>query len=226
LEIRVLHRPGKGFARSHVRRGVRKTGRRYLHDESAGITSHARPATKLDPFKGYVIDRLTAAAPMQIPANVLLQKLGEWSYTGAHTLEGVGGEAEAERIGAPIVRFETGPGEPMQIDWAVIRRDSNRLSVFVASLGASRATYVEFVSDQRVETLLKAHENAFLPFVGTPREVLYHNAHGGVARHGYVAGRHPFHPDFLNFVGIVVSIRGGARRIGHRPKGKVQRFIR
>jgi transposase len=52
----------------------------------------------------------------------------------------------------PVVRFETDPGEQMQVDWAVIRRGSNRLSVFVATLGWSRATYVEFVTDERVET--------------------------------------------------------------------------
>src|SRR5215469_13983433 len=62
------------------------------------------------------------------------------------------------------------------VDWAVIRRGSNRLSVFVATLGWSRASYVEFVSDERVETLIEAHENAFLAFGGTPREVLYDNS--------------------------------------------------
>ena len=45
----------------------------------------------------------------------------------------------------PVIRFKTESGEQMQVDWAVIRRGSNRLSVFVATLGWSRATYVEFV---------------------------------------------------------------------------------
>ena len=43
----------------------------------------------------------------------------------------------------PVLRFEIGPGEQMQVDWAVIRRDGNRLPVFVATLGWSRAAYVE-----------------------------------------------------------------------------------
>ena len=126
-----------------------------------------------------------------------------------------------------MVRFETGPGEQMQVDWAVIRRGSNRLSVFVATLGWSRATYVEFVTDERVETLIEAHENAFLAFGGTPREVLYDNMRTVVLeRHGYGRGRHRFHPGFLDF----------ARHCGFRPrlcapyraqtKGKVERFIR
>jgi transposase len=80
-----------------------------------------------------------------------------------------------QEAAAPIVRFETEPGEQMQVDWAVIRRGSNRLSVFVATLGWSRAAYIEFVTDERVETLIEAHENAFLAFGGTPREVLYDN---------------------------------------------------
>jgi transposase len=75
----------------------------------------------------------------------------------------------------PVIRFETGPGEQMQVDWAVIRRGSNRLSVFVATLGWSRAAYVEFVTDEWVETLIAAHENAFFAFGGVPYEVLYDN---------------------------------------------------
>ena len=49
--------------------------------------------------------------------------------------------------GVGIACCETKPGEQMQADWAVIRRGSNRLSVFVATLGWSRAAYVEFVTD-------------------------------------------------------------------------------
>ena len=70
-------------------------------------------------------------------------------------------------------RFETGPGEQMQVDWATMRRGADRLSVFVATLGWSRAAYVEFVIDERLETLIAAHENPFLAFGGLPREALF-----------------------------------------------------
>jgi transposase len=39
----------------------------------------------------------------------------------------------------PVVRFETAPSQQMQADWASIRGGKNRLSVFVATLGWSRA---------------------------------------------------------------------------------------
>jgi transposase len=44
----------------------------------------------------------------------------------------------------PLIRFETEPGRQMQADFATIRRGADRLSVFVATLGWSRAAYVEF----------------------------------------------------------------------------------
>ena len=37
-----------------------------------------------------------------------------------HDAEGLGGLAQVEEAAAPIVRFETGPGEQMQVDGAVI----------------------------------------------------------------------------------------------------------
>ena len=36
-------------------------------------------------------------------------------------------------------------------------------------------TYVEFVTDERLETLVGCHERAFYFFSGVPREVLYDN---------------------------------------------------
>ena len=67
----------------------------------------------------------------------------------------------------------------MQVDFATIRRGRDRLSVFIATLGWSRAGYVEFVTDERMETLLGCHERAFYFFGGIPREVSTTNAHGG-----------------------------------------------
>jgi hypothetical protein len=99
--------------------------------------------------------------------------------------------------------------------------------VFVAILGWSRASYLEFVTDERVERLIEAHENAFRAFGGVPQEVRCDNMRTVVPeRHGYGRGRHRFHPGFLDFV----------RHCGFRPrlcapyraqtKGKVERFIR
>lgn len=39
----------------------------------------------------------------------------------------------------------------------------------------SRAAYVEFCDNERLETLIRCHENAFAAFGGVPHEVLYDN---------------------------------------------------
>jgi transposase len=230
LEIRVLHRHGKSIREIARETGSsRNTVRRYLRDEEAARYTPRPPrSTKLDPFKAYVTERLGSAAPEWIPASVLLMELRERGYCGGYTmLKRFVASLKPKTAAEPVIRFETGPGEQMQVDWAVIRRGENRLSVFVATLGWSRATYVEFVTDERVETLIEAHENAFFAFGGVPREVLYDNMRTVVLqRHGYGRGRHRFHPGFLDF----------ARHCGFRPrlcapyraqtKGKVERFIR
>ena len=48
----------------------------------------------------------------------------------------------------PLVRFETAPGEQLQVDFVVFRRGVERLSAFVATLGYSRLSYVHFVADE------------------------------------------------------------------------------
>ena len=63
----------------------------------------------------------------------------------------------------------------MQADWATVGRGTDKLSLFIATLGWSRQAYVEFCDDERVETLIGCHETAFLSFGGVPVEVLYDN---------------------------------------------------
>jgi transposase len=88
LEIRVLHRHGKGIREIARETGSsRNTVRRYLRDESAErYKPRAGRATKLAPFKDYVVEWLTSAAPERIPATVLLRELRERGYSGGYTM--------------------------------------------------------------------------------------------------------------------------------------------
>ncbi len=77
MEIKVLARRGTAVREIAQQTGLsRNTVRRYLRDDRAGRyrQRESRP-TKLEPFKGYLLERVAAARPHWIPATVLLCEL-------------------------------------------------------------------------------------------------------------------------------------------------------
>jgi len=79
-----------------------------------------------------------------------------------------------------FLRLRTFPGEQAQVDWASfgtvpIGRAKRKLSCFVATLSYSRAIYLEFFFDQKIDSFLRGHVNAFEAWNGTPRSILYDN---------------------------------------------------
>lgn len=230
LEIRVLAKHGLGVREIARQVGVsRNTVRRYLREPEA-VHYRERPPRpgKLAAFEDYVVARLVSALPERLAASVLLRELRERGYTGGYTiLKDFVAAQQPPAAADPVVRFETAPGEQMQVDWASLRRGPDRLSVFVATLGWSRAAYVEFVTDERLETLLAAHERAFLAFGGVPQKVLYDNMRTVVlARDHYGPGQHRYHPGFLDFAGHCGFQPRLCQPYRPRTKGKVERFIR
>ena len=94
-------------------------------------------------------------------------------------------------------------------------------------LGWSRATFVEFGTDERMETLLGCHERAFYFFGGIPREVLYDNMRTVVtARDRYGPGLHRYNRTFLDFAHHHGFVPRLCQPYRPRTKGKVERFIR
>lgn len=94
----------------------------------------------------------------------------------------------------PVIRFETEMGEQLQVDWVEFRKGSAPLHAFCATMAYSRASYVEFVSDMKVGTLIGCHERAFAAFGGVPRKLLYDNMKMVVIeRDVYGAGVHRYH---------------------------------
>jgi transposase len=231
MEISVLAKHGSGIrAIARATGWSRNTVRRYLRGgEAAGLRKpSAKRVEKLDPFKDYLRERIAAAAPDMIPAVVLFRELRDRGYTGGETR--VKDFVRGLRMVPPpdpVVRFETEPGRQMQADWATIRGGGDRLCMFVATLGWSRAAYVEFCADERIETLIRCHENAFAAFSGVPREVLFDNMKTVVLeRDAYGPGRHRFHPAFLDYARHAGFLPRLCRPYRAKTKGKVERFIR
>ena len=78
------------------------------------------------------------------------------------------------------VRYETLPGEQMQVDWkevgeVVIEGKKVKLSLFVATLGYSRMKYAVFTTSQDQEHLMECVIQSFKYFGGIPKSVLFDN---------------------------------------------------
>ncbi len=182
--------------------------------------------TKLSPFHDYLRERQTAAHPEWIPATVLLREITARGYTGSHSqlrayMHGLKPSLSVD----PVVRFETSPGEQMQVDWVEFRKGRNPLYVYCATLGFSRMSFVEFVTDMKVETLIECHQHAFDAFGGVPKRVLYDNMKTVVIERDATGGNaHRFHAGFLDYArhcGFVIKL---CRPYRARTKGKVERF--
>lgn len=228
MEIKVLARQDLSIREiSRQLRVSRNTVRRYLRDIEAARRKPRPPRPhKLDPYPGYLEQRLRAAQPPWLPATGLYREIALLGYRGGLSrLRQFMPGLRIARPAEPVVRFETPPGQQMQCDWIVFRRGPHPLSAFVATLGWSRASYVEFVTDAKLETLLACHELAFEWFGGVPREVLYDNMKTVVLeRDVYGPGEHRFQPAFLDFAGHYGFVPRLCHPYWARTKGKVERF--
>lgn len=182
--------------------------------------------TKLSPFHDYLRERQAAAHPAWIPATVLLREIKAVGYLGSHSqlrayMHGLKPTLPVDSV----IRFETAPGEQTQVDWVEFRKGKNPLYAFCATLGFSRMSFVEFVTDMKVETLITCHQHAFEAFGGVTKRILYDNMKTVVIERDVAGeGAHRFHAGFLDYAhhcGFVIKL---CRPYRAKTKGKVERF--
>lgn len=230
MQIKILLKQGKSIREiSKLLKLSRNTVRRCLRAEGKpGYKCRPERQSKLAPFYAYLQERLQAAHPQWLPASVLFREIKELGYAGSiRLLSGYLQTQKPVKKPEPLVRFETQPGQQMQADWIVLRRGKDSLSAFVATMGYSRASFVEFVTNERLETLLDCHERAFEYFGGVPEEVLYDNMKTVVIeRDAYSAGHHRFQPGFFDFARHYGFMPKLCQPYRAKTKGKVERFNR
>ncbi len=230
MEIHVLSRQGLSIKAIARQLGLsRNTVRRYLRQRPSTPQYAARPPrpTKLEPFHAYLGERIEAARPFWIPATVLLREIREQGYTGGISQLKAFIGSRKPRTADPVVRFETGPGEQMQVDFTTIRRGRQPLKAFVATLGYSRATYVRFFDREDSAAWLTGIREALIYFGGVPHELLFDNAKAIIIeRDAYGPGKHRWHPDLLALADEFGFRPRVCRPYRARTKGKVERFNR
>lgn len=228
VEIEILRKHGLSLRQIAEEVGCAvNTVRRHLTSEELPhyVRRKKRP-TKLAPFEAYLKERQALAHPAWIPATVLYREIVGLGYTGGRSqLRAFMQSLKPTVAIEPVVRFETEPGDQMQVDWVEFRKGRQPLYAFCATLGYSRASFVEFVTDMKVDTLIACHNHAFDYFGGIPRRALYDNMKTVVLeRDARGEGEHRFHAGFLDYArhcGFVIKL---CRPYRAKTKGKVERF--
>ena len=130
------------------------------------------------------------------------------------------------------VRVETRPGEEAQVDFGyagkMIDPETGELRktwAFVMTLSWSRHQYAEFVFNQKVETWLRLHRNAFAFFAGVPQVVLHDNLKTAVLEREADGTIH-WNPRYLDFAHYYGFRAKACRPYRAQTKGKVESGIR
>jgi transposase len=177
-----------------IRRIARELGcshmtvRRYL--EAGGWTGYRSPqrVKALDGLETWLAERFRRHRGN---ADVVRQELAREHgiavslRTVERAVQGLRRELVAEV--RATVRFETPPGQQLQIDFGstfvTIAEESVRVFLFVATLGYSRRNFVAAFRHERQGAWLEGLERAFGHFGGVPEEVLLDNAKPLVTYH-------------------------------------------
>jgi len=230
-EIRTLHREGVSIRTISRLTGYdRKTVRTYLR--AGGIPRYGPRAprpSKLDAFRDYLEGRLREGAWNAV---VLLRELKAQGYHGGYTvLKAYLHPRRRAATEVAVRRFETPPGLQAQLDWGHLgyleEGEGKRRSVwgFVLTLGYSRAMVAEVALDQRLETLLTLHEEAFRQLGGVPQEILYDHMKTvlvDIDARGEIRW-HPVFRDFAEWWGFTPRLCHAYRP---QTKGKVESGIK
>lgn len=182
----------------------------------------------VDPFKPFIVHRLTEYP--ELTATRLLAELRERGYNrGLAILRRYVAQVRQPRPRKVYLRVEVEPGEQAQVDWGSfghlrVGSAQRPLSAFVMVLSWSRAIFVDFSLDQRMETFLAMHRRALEFFGGVPKRCLYDNLKSVVLHH--VGSTVQFNPRFLAFAGHYLFEPTAAPVRYPEAKGRVESSIR
>jgi transposase len=180
--------------------------------------------SKLAPYHALITERVQQG----LRAPRILREIRERGYTGGLTiLKDVLRTLRPPRPPAPrrFHRFETGLGEEAQSDWSPYRvpiaTRETIVHAFSLILCYSRRLFVAFFRDERLPTLLWAHQAAFRYHQGLCRRIAYDNQ--TTITLGRVGGKPRWHPTFLDFAAHY-GFEPSVGRPGHKERrGKVER---
>ena len=182
----------------------------------------------VDPYRGWLLQR---GPEVGWNAMVLHRELQGRGFAGSvqqvrRTIRPW--RADARWATVATVRYETGPGEQAQVDFGQLQvwigPGSERVHLFVFTLGYSRRLWVRAYPHERLSALLDGHECAFRHFGGVPLTCLYDNPRTLVlGRREREVRWHPVVEDFARYYGYTPRACQPYRA---RTKGKVESGVK
>ncbi|NOX35767.1 MAG: transposase, partial [Deltaproteobacteria bacterium] len=147
----------------------RGTIAKYIRQPN-GMTKPVKArSSKLDPFRGLIKEMMEQYPKVNAP--VILTKIKDKGFDGEITI--VRDYLRQQRYDKQaFIRFESGPGQQMQIDWGhfgslVYKNSSRKLYALAVIESHSRMLYVVFTHSQNQAALHQGLVNAFKYFGGT-----------------------------------------------------------
>jgi transposase len=145
-----------------------------------------RMVSSMEPYR----DRVLQLRREKVECQAILARLHEEKgFTGSYKSVWRFVRALEPQVPEAVVRVETPPGQEGQVDFfqGAPTFDSTtgqwrRPWEFRMTLACSRHGYEESVWDQKLESFLKLHENAFQDFGGVPTVVRHDNLKAGIVR--------------------------------------------
>jgi transposase len=207
-----------GVHHSVVRRAVRDPQQ----------ATRPRPSSVLEPHRPYIVERLEKY-PELTAARLLLELRDRGYQHGIALVQRFVAQVRGPRPKKAYLHVETMPGEQAQVDWGSfgwmrVGTTQRPLSCFVMVLSWSRARFLDFSLDQRIETFCAMHQRAFQFFGGVPQKILYDNLKTVVLHH--VGSTIQFNPTFLGFAGRYLFEPTAAPPHYPQAKGGVEGAVR
>lgn len=230
--LEIIAMKEQGFSMRSIGRQLqidRETVAKYLSGHQPEQQKWTARKSKLDPYREMIEEMVTNCPDVKAP--VVMQRIREKGFDGKITivrdcLQQLRGNRKTRQ---PFIRFETEPGEQIQIDWGHfpgISYGDYRRKLYALAIveGYSRMLYVHFSHNQDQSALHRGLLDAFCYFGGTGKEIVVDNMLTAVTeRVGTIVRFNDAFLEFMNTFGIrphACTIRAPYE------KGKVENSIK
>ena len=204
-EIIELHENGYGTRRIAARVQPSRKAIRQILREEGHLKPHSSQPKKLAGFEALIEEKVKA----RLTISRIFRELQELGYSGQRTIladfvRGLRSQHALETNTKKVTRrFETPPGQEMQIDWSPCWVQIGDQKVLVKAFGcllcASRKLFVYFFDNERQTTLFEALAMAFEYFDGCALVVVLDNMSTAIVTRYGAEGKPIFQPAFLDF---------------------------